>query len=67
VTRPGLKQTLDLLYAGRSQQHLANDPLSFCHRFKEPADREIAALIASCFAYGSVKVIKGSLEKSSRK
>lgn len=63
MTRPGLKQTLDILYAGRSQQHLANDPLSFCRRFKDPADREIAALAASCFAYGAVKVIKGSLEE----
>jgi len=63
VIRPGLQQTLDNLYAGRSQHHLANDPLSFCHRFNDPADQEIAALIASCFAYGAVSVIKGSLEK----
>lgn len=61
--RSGLKQTLDALYDGRSQQHLAHDPLSFCHRYGDPRDREIAALIASCFAYGAVGVIKGSLEK----
>ena len=58
-----LKKTLDQLYANRSQQHLANDPLSFCHRYREPADQEIAALIAAVFAYGSVKVIKGSLSR----
>lgn len=58
-----LKQTLEQLYAGRSQQHLANDPLSFCHRYQGQADQEVAALIAAVFAYGSVKVIKGSLTR----
>jgi len=58
-----LKKTLDSLYAVRSQQHLANDPLSFCHRYPDPADQEVAALIAAVFAYGSVKVIKGSLTR----
>jgi uncharacterized protein (TIGR02757 family) len=63
VTGRSLKATLDALYAGRSQQHLANDPLSFCHRYADPADREVATLIAAVFAYGSVAVIKGSLER----
>lgn len=58
-----LTTTLEALYAGRSQQHLANDPLSFCHRYADPADREVAALIAAVFAYGSVAVIKGSLAR----
>ncbi len=58
-----LTETLDALYAARSQQHLANDPLFFCHRYRTPADREVAALIAAVFAYGSVKVIKGSLAR----
>lgn len=58
-----LTKTLEQLYAGRSQQHLANDPLSFCHRYAAPEDQEVAALIAAVFAYGSVKVIKGSLTK----
>jgi len=57
------KNTLDQLYANRSQQHLANDPLSFCHRYRNPADQEVAALISAVFAYGSVKVIKGSLTR----
>lgn len=56
-----LTTTLEALYAGRSQRHLANDPLSFCHRYVDPADQEVAALIAAVFAYGSVAVIKGSL------
>jgi uncharacterized protein (TIGR02757 family) len=58
-----LNSTLEQLYVGRSQQHLANDPLSFCHRYTSPADQEVAALIAAVFAYGSVKVIKGSLAR----
>jgi len=58
-----LKPTLDQLYENRYQQHLANDPLSFCHRYTDPADQEVAALIAAVFAYGSVKVIKGSLAR----
>jgi len=57
-----LKEILDNLYASRSQVHLANDPLSFCHRYRDPADREIVGLVASCFAYGNVKIILRSLE-----
>jgi uncharacterized protein (TIGR02757 family) len=57
-----LKATLDGLYANRSQQHLANDPLSCCHRYHEAADREIAGLLASSFAYGNVKIILRNLE-----
>ena len=62
VTGDELKNTLDTLYANRSQKHLSNDPLSFCHRFKVPEDREVAGLIASSFAYGNVKIILRNLE-----
>ena len=55
--------TLDALYASRSLQHLDNDPLSFCHRYPDPADREIVAVIASSFAYGSIVIILRTLEK----
>lgn len=58
-----LKKALENLYADRSQQHLANDPLSFCHKYRDPADQEVAALIAAVFAYGSVKAIKRSLAR----
>jgi len=57
-----LKSTLDQLYETRSQSHLANDPLSFCHRFQTPQDQEIAGLIASSFAYGNVKIILRNLD-----
>jgi uncharacterized protein (TIGR02757 family) len=57
-----VKTILDRLSAARSPQHLANDPLSFCHRYSEPADREVAAVIASAFAYGGITVILRTLE-----
>ncbi|HEY6839471.1 MAG TPA: DUF2400 family protein, partial [Geobacteraceae bacterium] len=57
-----LKDILDNLYANRSPAHLANDPLSFCHRYKRPEDREVAGFIAASFAYGQVKIILKNLE-----
>lgn len=57
-----LKPILDRLYDSRSQPHLANDPLSFCHRYEHPEDREVAGLIASCLAYGKVSIILKNLE-----
>lgn len=56
-----LHQILDGLYARRSQAFLANDPLSFCHRYPRPEDREIVGLIAACFAYGNVRIILRNL------
>jgi uncharacterized protein (TIGR02757 family) len=53
---------LDRLYESRSSEHLSNDPLSFCHRYPEPADREVAAVIAAAFAYGGIKIILRTLE-----
>jgi uncharacterized protein (TIGR02757 family) len=57
-----VKTILDRLYAARSQTHLANDPLSFCHRYKDPADQEVVAVIAAAFAYGNVAIILRTLE-----
>lgn len=59
---PDVKTILDRLYGARSPIHLANDPLSFCHRYADPADREAVAVIASAFAYGNVAVILRTLE-----
>ena len=57
-----LKFLLDQLYAGRSSLHLENDPLSRCRRYTSPEDREVAALIASAFAYGNVRIILKTLD-----
>ena len=59
---PDLKSLLDKLYAGRSLVHLENDPLSRCRRFASPEDREVAALIASAFSYGNVRIILKTLD-----
>ncbi len=58
-----IKKLLEELYAARSTAHLANDPLSFCHRYPDPADREVVGLIAAVFAYGQVKIIRSNLER----
>ena len=58
-----LKTVLDDLYANRSKAYLANDPLSFCHRYERPEDREIAGLIAASLAYGNVKIILRNLQQ----
>lgn len=57
-----LKPVLEQLYASRSALHLANDPLSFCHRYQHGSDREIVGFIAASFAYGNVKIIRRNLE-----
>ena len=57
-----LTAILEKLYASRSGTHLANDPLSFCHRYSHPSDQEIVGFIAAAFAYGNVKIILRSLE-----
>lgn len=57
-----LKTILDLLYENRSLAHLANDPLSFCHGYADPLDREVAGLIGSSLSYGNVKAILANLE-----
>ncbi|GAB4298731.1 MAG: TIGR02757 family protein [Desulfuromonadia bacterium] len=54
-------ELLETLRMRRPAEHLSNDPLSFCHRFRDPVDQEIAALIAASFAYGSIGVIMRSL------
>ncbi|MDD2851553.1 MAG: TIGR02757 family protein [Desulfuromonadaceae bacterium] len=57
-----MRSVLDSLYASRSSQHLHNDPLSLCHRYSDPRDCEIVAVIASSFAYGAVGVILRTVE-----
>ena len=49
MTNLYIKKILDTLYSSRSHQHLANDPLSFCHSYPDPVDQEVAAVIASAF------------------
>ncbi|MCL5022782.1 MAG: TIGR02757 family protein [Nitrospirae bacterium] len=59
-----LKRILDGFYndfdfAG----HLRKDPIEFPLRYADPPDREAAAFIASCLAYGKVELFKPVIEK----
>jgi uncharacterized protein (TIGR02757 family) len=38
------------------------DPVGIVHRYEDPADREIVALVAACIAFGNAKVIRAKLE-----
>jgi uncharacterized protein (TIGR02757 family) len=58
-----LKSVLHTLVHQRTAAQLANDPLSFCHRFAAPADQEVVALVAAAYSYGSAKAIRGFLER----
>jgi uncharacterized protein (TIGR02757 family) len=39
----------------------AADPVGVVHRFKDPRDQEIVALLAACVAFGNVKTIRDKL------
>ena len=52
------KQYLDKLYKKYNSRKWAKlDPVHFIYRYENPADAEIAGLIAACFAYGRVEQI----------
>lgn len=49
---------LERIYAQYNRPDLISpDPLEFLSRYDSPQDRETAALLAACFAYGNVKQI----------
>lgn len=49
---------LERVYAKYNRPELISpDPLEFLSRYTSPQDRETAALLAACFAYGNVKQI----------
>lgn len=39
-----------------------NDPVEFVHRFTDPHDRELVALVASSLAFGNVKALRAKIE-----
>ncbi len=39
-----------------------NDPVEFVHRFTDPLDRELVALVASSLAFGNVKALRAKIE-----
>ena len=57
---------LDIIYERQRDNisfSLYQDPVSFVHRWKENADREIAGFIAAQFAYGKIGLFMGFLER----
>ncbi len=42
-------------------EFLRSDPLEFVHRYADPLDQEIVALVAALLAYGNVKQIRASV------
>lgn len=59
-----LKYYLDTFLKGfPKERHLASDPVRFVHRYENPRDREVAAFIASAFAYGNVKIVLRTVDQ----
>lgn len=59
-----LKNTLEKFYKDFDfQERLKHDPIEFPHRYSRQEDIEIAAFIASSFAYGKVGLFKPVIEK----
>lgn len=40
----------------------ASDPVEFVHRYPDPEDRELVALVASALAFGNVKALRAKIE-----
>lgn len=41
-----------------AERRIEGDPVELVRRYEDPADQEIAGLLASCFAYGKVGIFK---------
>ena len=61
---PALKDLLERLYeATDAPARLAADPVAFPRRYTDPADQEVAALVASTLAYGRVAAFRKVLDR----
>ncbi|MEX1299774.1 MAG: TIGR02757 family protein [Desulfotignum sp.] len=59
-----LKQKLELLYDTYTRRtYVDPDPLLFLYRYPDVRDREIAAMVAACLAYGRVEMIMQAVEQ----
>ncbi|KPA16745.1 hypothetical protein MHK_003026 [Candidatus Magnetomorum sp. HK-1] len=57
-----LKKELDQLYRNyNKKKYIHPDPLEYVHNYKTKKDREVAGLLAACFAYGRVNQILKTL------
>lgn len=63
IKEPGkVKTVLDSLYTMYGGSYLDTDPVKFPHRFSNPGDIEIVALLSALLAFGNVKQIDRSIE-----
>jgi uncharacterized protein (TIGR02757 family) len=59
-----LKQKLEHLYDTYTRRSFVDpDPLLFLYRYPDVRDREIAAMVAACLAYGRVEMILKAVEQ----
>ncbi len=59
-----LKKQLDnYVEKYETKDFIKDDPIQFCHRFKNPKDIELAGFIASIFAFGNRKVFINKLNE----
>ncbi len=59
------RKRLELLYLKyNDRRFIASDPVAFVHRYDDPRDRELVALIASSLAFGNVKQIQASVARA---
>ncbi|HVO31910.1 MAG TPA: TIGR02757 family protein [bacterium] len=63
ASREILKGKLDAVAEKYGRAYLGTDPLKFVHRYSDPLDQEVVALVAAAFAYGNVKVIFRAVER----
>ncbi|MEO6323064.1 MAG: TIGR02757 family protein [Thermoanaerobaculia bacterium] len=64
--RPDLPLLTDHLIRLRAEwagRRLDSDPLVFPHRYRDPVDQEVVALLSSSLAFGRVASIQASLER----
>jgi uncharacterized protein (TIGR02757 family) len=60
---PPLGLFLDRLHTKYNQvEYLGSDPLEFAHRYTDPWDQEVVALLGAVLAYGNVKQIRRSVQ-----
>jgi uncharacterized protein (TIGR02757 family) len=52
----------EVFHAYHRTEHLGSDPLEFVHRFSDPWDQEVVALVAAQLAYGNVRQIRSSVQ-----
>ncbi len=61
---PLLRRRLDALADSFGPEHLTPDPLEVVRRYRDPADLEVAGLVAAGLAFGGARVIVGSVRRA---